>query len=266
MTGLDVAVYAVIGLIGSFFSGMLGVGGAIVSYPLLYFIPPLFGAYAMSPNEISATTMLQVFAASGIGMLMYRKSPWFSKTAVGFIGSGMLVGSLTGSLLSDQMPGIIIHLLYGCMALLAVGLMLRKQQGTLDEEEPPEQLTFHKQLGFGLAMLVGILSGIVGAGGSFLLIPLMVSVLKLPMRTAIASSLTIVFLSSIGGSIGKIAGGNLHVGLTLCLVATSLGGAMLGAKVGQRLNVQMLRLVLSLILLITALNIWGELIWHLWNS
>ncbi|KEO82373.1 sulfite exporter TauE/SafE family protein [Tumebacillus flagellatus] len=261
MTAADVAVYVLIGLLGSFCSGLLGVGGAIVTYPLLYFVPPLFGAYAMSPNEISSVTMFQVFASSGIGMLMYRKSPWLNRRVVLCIGGGMTGGSLIGSLLSGFMPGMVIHTLYGCMALLAVFLMLKKRRGELESQEPPQQLVFNRGLAVGISAAVGLLSGIVGAGGSFLLIPIMLGILKLPTRTAIASSLIVVFLSSIGGVIGKAAGGHVHVGLTALLVIVSIAGSTIGARLGQRVNVGVLRLVLVGIILISALNIWGGLIY-----
>jgi uncharacterized membrane protein YfcA len=110
------------------------------------------------------------------------------------------------------------------------------------------------------------LSGIVGAGGSFLLIPVMVRLLKLPIRTAIASSLTIVFLSSIGGVFGKIAVGNMRYDLTALLVITSLLGSMIGAKLGQRMNTRLLHLFLAMIILASAMNIWGEICWHLYTS
>ncbi|MGZ4032570.1 MAG: sulfite exporter TauE/SafE family protein [Tumebacillaceae bacterium] len=265
MTGADVAVYVLIGLFGSFCSGMLGVGGAIVTYPLLYFIAPLMGAYAMTPNEISSSTMVQVLAATGVGMLMYRKSPWLNRTVIVVIGGGMLGGSLVGSLLSSMMPGNVIHLLYGCMALLAVGLMIKKQKGELCQDLP-EQLDFRKPLGFSLSAAVGLLAGIVGAGGSFLLIPIMTGVLKLPIRTAIASSITVVFLSSIGGVAGKIVGGHLLYGLTAVLVASSFLGSMIGARVGQRMNAQVLRVVMAVIILASALNIWGEMAWKMWEA
>ncbi|PWK05216.1 sulfite exporter TauE/SafE family protein [Tumebacillus permanentifrigoris] len=262
MTPVDVAVYVMIGLIGSFCSGLLGVGGAIVTYPLLYFVPPFVGTYAMTPNEISAVTMFQVFAATGVGMMMYRKSPWLNRAVVLSIGGGMTVGSLVGSLLSGYMPGIAIHMLYGCMALLAVVLMLKKRPGGVHESAtPPAYIAFNRPLAILLAVVVGLLSGIVGAGGSFLLIPIMLGILRLPTRTAIASSLIVVFLSSIGGVIGKTAGGHVHVTLTALLMLASLLGSMLGARVGQRMNVQLLRLVLVAIILCSALNIWGELIW-----
>nr|WP_236588092.1 sulfite exporter TauE/SafE family protein [Tumebacillus amylolyticus] len=249
-------------MIGSFCSGLLGVGGAIVTYPLLFFVPPLFGAYAMTPNEISAVTMFQVFASSGIGMLMYRKSPWLNRSVVLTIGGGMTGGSLIGSLLSGFMPGQVIHILYGCMALLAVVLMLKKRQGgTLESAEPPAHIEFKRSLAITLAVAVGLLSGIVGAGGSFLLIPIMLGILKLPTRTAIASSLIVVFLSSIGGVIGKSAGGHVHIALTAMIVAASLFGSTFGARIGQRMNVQVLRLVLVAIIFVSALNIWGELIY-----
>lgn len=267
MTAADVVVYVVIGLIGSFCSGMLGVGGAIVTYPLLYFVPPFFGAYAMTPNEISSVTMFQVFAATGVGMLMYRRSPWLNRKVVLCIGGGMTGGSLAGSLLSGFMPGIVIHLLYGSMALLAVFLMLKKRPGAeLEEEAPLERIEFSQGLGILLSSAVGLLSGIVGAGGSFLLIPIMLGVLKLPTRTAIASSLIVVFLSSVGGVIGKAASGHVHLVLTAWLVVASLVGSTLGARIGQRMNVHVLRLVLVVIILCSGINIWGELIWKWLNA
>jgi uncharacterized protein len=266
LAGLDVAVYVLIGLFGSFCSGLLGVGGAIVTYPLLYFVPPLLGAYAMSPGEISSATMWQVFASSFCGMLMYGKSPWFDRTVLLVIGGGMLGGSLVGSLLSGWMPDAAIHLLYGCMALLAVVLLFRRQRGELPDsqsEEQPRPLQLNRRLAVGLASVVGLFSGIVGAGGSFLLIPLMINVLRVPIRTAIASSLGVVFVSSIGGVIGKATTGQSRYDLTLLLVLSSLLGSVLGARVGQRLNTQLLRLILALVILIAALNIWGELLWKM---
>jgi len=262
VSALDIAVYVAVGLIGSFCSGLLGVGGAIVTYPLLYFLPPLIGAYAMTPNEIAATTMLQVFTATGVGMLMYCRSPWFSRRVVLFVGGGMLLGSLVGSLASSQLPGLVIHWLYGLMALVAVVLMLRKEQGVLPSAED-RPLDLHRGGAILAGSSVGVLSGIVGAGGSFLLIPILIRLLRVPIRTAIASSLTVVFVSSIGGAVGKIVGGQLHWGLTICVVSTSLFGSFAGAKLGQRLDVALLRFVLALIILGAALNIWGEIFWQL---
>ncbi|MFD2168893.1 sulfite exporter TauE/SafE family protein [Tumebacillus lipolyticus] len=263
MTGVDVVVYVLIGLIGSFFSGMLGVGGAILTYPLLYFVPPLFGAYAMSPIEISSATMFQVFASSGIGMLMYRRSPWFSRQVVLIIGGGMLFGSLVGGFLSGMIDGVVIHLLYGTMALAAVVIMVGGQRGELSDEIGAGAV-IDRSRAILLSSVVGILSGIVGAGGSFLLIPLMINVLKLPTRTAISCSLTIVFLSSIGGVIGKVSAGHTLYALSFLLVIASLVGSWIGAKVGQKMNVRLLRLVMIGVILLSALQIWGELIWQWW--
>jgi uncharacterized membrane protein YfcA len=249
----------VIGLIGSFCSGLLGVGGAIVTYPLLYFVPPLFEVYALTPNQIASVTMFQVFAATGIGMVLYQRSPWMSWTVVGWIGGGMVLGSLTGSLMSGSLPGLVIHALYGCMALLAVVLLLQKQRGEHGCEQPGE-VVLHKPLAVTMAMSVGLLSGIAGAGGSFLLIPLMIRVLKVPIRTAIASSLTIVFVSSIGGVIGKSVAGDVLPGVTFCLVVASLLGSMLGVKLGQRLHAHVLRLVLALVVALAGGNILMEIL------
>src|SRR5699024_7928475 len=73
------------------------------------------------------------------------------------------------------------------------------------EVEPGEQVGFNKWLAAILALVVGVSAGIVGAGGAFLLVPIMLVVLKIPTRMTIATSLSVAFISSIGSTIGKIA-------------------------------------------------------------
>ncbi|MNP60297.1 Sulfite exporter TauE/SafE [compost metagenome] len=110
------------------------------------------------------------------------------------------------------------------------------------------------------AFLVGIVSGIVGAGGAFILIPIMLTVLRIPTRTTIASSLAIVFISAIGGVIGKITGGAIPVWPTLFTVIGSLIGAPLGSRVSTKMNVKLLRYGLVVLIGITAIKVWSTIL------
>ena len=87
-----------LGFIGSFFSGLLGIGGAIINYPLLLFIPALLGVAHFSAQEVSSISMFQVFFASLSGVLAFRKrngkgSALIHKGLVKDMGASILIGS-----------------------------------------------------------------------------------------------------------------------------------------------------------------------------
>ena len=79
--------------------------------------------------------------------------------------------------------------------------------------------------------MIGSVSGVLGAGGAFILVPVMLSILKIPVRMTIASSLAITFLSAIGASTGKILTGQVMLLPAVVLMAASLIAALIGAKV-----------------------------------
>lgn len=259
MDVLLLIVMIILGLVGSFFSGLLGIGGAIINYPMLLYVPSLTGVAHFSAHEVSSISMFQVFFASLAGMLAFRKK---SKTGpsvvhkglVFYMGSGILAGSLIGGIVSGMVNGDVINLIYGIIAVLAIILMLIPRRGT--KEEHINELRFNKWIAVGSAFVVGIVSGIVGAGGAFILIPIMLTILKIPTRTTIASSLAIVFISAIGGVIGKVTGGDIPLWPTVITVMGSLIGAPLGSKVSAKINVKVLRYGLVVLIALTAVKVW----------
>lgn len=258
-------VMALLGFVGSFFSGLLGIGGAIISYPLLLFVPSSLGVAEFTPQEVSSISMFQVFFASLAGVLAFRRKENNGKAAsivhkglVLYMGSGILLGSLLGGFSSKFMNGEIINIIYGTLAIIAVVLMLIPNKET--EELGSGEIQFNKIIAVGSAFLVGIVSGVVGAGGAFILIPIMLSVLKIPTRTTIASSLAIVFVSAIGGVIGKVAVGELPLWPILFTIIGSLLGAPLGSRISSKLNVTYLRYGLVLLIAITAIKVWSTIL------
>ncbi|MEK0313874.1 sulfite exporter TauE/SafE family protein [Cohnella sp. 56] len=261
---LLVIVMLAIGLVGSFFSGLLGIGGAIINYPLLLYVPSMLGIAHFSAHEVSSISMFQVFFASLAGVLAFRRkrkegaSGVVHKGLVLYMGSGILAGSLIGGYVSGMLHGDVINLIYGVLAVLAVMLMLIPVKGK--EDQPAAELRFNKWVAVGAALVVGVLSGIVGAGGAFILIPIMLNVLRIPMRTTIASSLAIVFVSAIGGVIGKIGGGGIPLWPTVFTVIGSLIGASHGSKISTKLNVKLLRYGLVVLIALTAVKVWSNIL------
>jgi len=75
-----ILVMFLIGFLGSFLSGMVGIGGSIVKYPMLLYLPPLFGVATYTAQEVSALAMVQVFFATLGGVWAYRKSDLIEQT------------------------------------------------------------------------------------------------------------------------------------------------------------------------------------------
>ena len=254
-----------LGLIGSFFSGLLGIGGAIINFPLLLYVPEMAGLSPFSAHQVSTISMFQVFFASLAGVIALRRRTKAGKTngavidskLVLYMGSSILIGSLIGGFISGLLDERMIHLVYGVLAVIAIILMLIPSKGRLDTDEP---LTFNKMIASSTALIVGTVSGIVGAGGAFVLIPVMLTILKIPVRTTIASSLAIVFISATGGVIGKLIAGDIPVEPIIYTVVGSLIGASIGSRVSSMINVRLLRYGLLVLIAITAFKVWSSII------
>lgn len=247
-----------IGFIGSYISGMVGIGGSIIKYPMLLYIPPLFGLAAFTAHEVSGISAVQVFFATIGGVWAYRKDGYLNKTLIIYMGSAILLGSFIGGFGSKMMSEGGINLIYGILALVAAVMMFIPNKGV--DDTPLDQVKFNKWLAAALALVVGIGAGIVGAAGAFLLVPIMLVVLKIPTRMTIATSLAITFISSIGSTIGKLTTGQVDYIPALIMVVASLIASPLGAAAGKKMNTKILQIILAVLILATAIKIWLDIL------
>jgi uncharacterized membrane protein YfcA len=252
-----VAIF-LIGCVGSFISGMLGIGGAIINFPMLLYIPVALGVGHFTAHEVSGITAIQVFFATIGGVWAYRKDGYLNKTLIAFMGSSILIGSFIGGFGSTHMPETGINIVYGILALIAVIMMFVPKKRI--DDIPLDQVKFNKWLAALLAFVVGIGAGIVGAGGAFLLVPIMLVVLKIPTRMTIASSLAITFISSIGSIFGKVSTGQVEFLPSLILVVASLVASPLGANIGKRVNTKALQVIMGVLIFATAVKIWIDIL------
>lgn len=243
-----------IGFIGSYISGMLGIGGSIIKYPMLLYIPPIFGLAAFSAHEVSGISAVQVLFSSVGGVWAYRKGGYLNKPLILYMGISVLIGSVIGSFGSQSMSEDGINIVYGLLALIAAVMMFIPKKGI--DDIPLEQVKFNKWLAAILALIVGLGSGVVGAAGGFLLVPIMLVVLKIPTRVTIASSLAITFISSIGATVGKISTGQVGYYSAIIMVVASIIAAPLGAMAGKKMNTKILQVILALLILATTVKIW----------
>ncbi|MFB4163940.1 sulfite exporter TauE/SafE family protein [Alteribacillus sp. JSM 102045] len=253
-----IVIIFLIGFIGSFISGMVGIGGSIIKYPMLLYIPPMLGFAAFTAHEVSGISAIQVLFATTGGIWAYRKGGYLNKKLIVYMGIGILAGSFIGGYGSRFMSEGGINLIYGLLAVVAAVMMFVPKKGI--DETPLNQVTFNKWLAAFLAFLVGIGAGIVGAAGAFILVPIMLLVLKIPTRMTIASSLAITFISSIGATTGKVLTGQVLFLPAVVMIIASLIASHLGANAGKRVNTKILQGILSLLILGTAIKIWWDIL------
>lgn len=255
--GLMITVF-LIGFAGSYISGMLGIGGSIIKYPMLLYIPSLVGFTAFTAHEVSGISAVQVFFATIGGVWAYRKGNYLHKELIIYMGVAVLIGSFIGGFGSRFMPEEGINFVYGVLALIAAVMMFIPKKGLDDQDF--SQITFNKPLAAGLALVVGVGAGIVGAAGAFLLVPIMLTVLKIPTKMTIASSLAITLISSIGATIGKVTTGQVDYLAAGIMIVASLLAAPLGAKTGKNMNTKLLQGMLAILILGTAIKIWMDIL------
>ncbi|PEI86583.1 sulfite exporter TauE/SafE family protein [Bacillus pseudomycoides] len=250
-------VIFLIGFVGSFISGMVGIGGAIINYPMILYIPVLLGFTGYTAHEVSGITAIQVFFATFAGVWVYRKSGYINKTLVLYMGTSILVGSFVGSLGSRVLDAGQVNIVYAILATIAAIMMFIPKKNR--SELPLEELTYNKGLASMLAFIVGASSGIVGAGGAFILAPIMLVILKLPTHMTIATSLAITFISSIGITAGKVTTGQVVVLPSIMIAIASLIASPLGASVGKRLNQKVLQWILAILIVSTSIKVWMDI-------
>jgi uncharacterized membrane protein YfcA len=247
-----------IGFIGSFISGLLGIGGAIINFPMFLYIPVALGVGHFTAFEVSEITAIQAFFATIGGVFAYRKDGFLNKKLIAYMGISILIGSFIGGFASRYMPESGINIVYGMLALIAVIMMFAPNKG--EDYIPLDQVKFNKWVAALLASIVGIGAGIVGAGGAFLLVPIMLVVLKIPTRMTIASSLAITLISSVGTIIGKISIVQIEMLPSFIIIIASVIAAPLGAKVGKRLNTKILQVIMGILIFTTSIKIWMDLL------
>lgn len=246
-----------IGFIGSFLSGLVGIGGSIIKYPMLLYIPPLLGFASFTAHEVAGINAIQVLFASLAGALAFRKGGYLNQSLIFYMGTGILIGSFLGGYVSNFLPEQGIHFVYGMLATLAAVMMFLPKKN--DDDNVYESIAFNKTLASTLSAIVGFGAGIVGAAGAFLLVPIMLVILKIPTRMTIATSLVITFISSIGTAVSKITTGQVLFWPSVIMVIASVIASPLGANVGKKMNTKGLQWILAILIFATAAKIWFDL-------
>ncbi|MDY0211591.1 MAG: sulfite exporter TauE/SafE family protein [Desulfuromonadaceae bacterium] len=247
-----------ISCIGGFVSGLLGVGGAVVLIPLLLSVPPLLGVGTLDIHSVSAITMIQVLVTSALGTFIHRRAGNIHAPSIMLIGIPMGLSALLGAVFSRYVTADVLLITFGVLVLIPFFIFPPKGKTTsLDTDDP-----FHPQMGGGVAVgaAVGLVSGLVGAGGGFVLVPLLVTVLKFPLKMAVGSSLGIVLIGALLGSAGKIATLQVQWSYAVPVLLGSVPMVHLGSSLCRHLSARYIRFMFLALLVLVALDTWANIL------
>lgn len=257
-------IYFVIGclsLITGFLSGLLGIGGGIILGPLLLYVPPLFDLGPLNMRDVAGLTIVQGLLACLGGAFVHRKFHFVSDRLSLCMGITIFIAAGFGGAASGFIPNEILLFIFAGLAFFAAILMMKPMKN--DAERPDAKtVQFRWSRAVITASGVGLLGGMVGQGGSFILIPLMSSYVKIPTRIAIGSNLAIVLLSSVAAFISKAATGQIQWLMTLPIVLTVIPFSVLGGYVSSTVSVLWLRRILACLIAAAALRMWISLLFR----
>ncbi|HZV96187.1 MAG TPA: sulfite exporter TauE/SafE family protein [Candidatus Nitrosocosmicus sp.] len=259
MTPAFAGTLVLLGFAGAFVSGLVGVGGAIVMIPLLYYAPPLLGVGSLPMPEVSGVTMVQVLAAAAVGAWIHGRHAAVQRELAVTGGAAMAAASLAGALASSQLSARALLIVFTLMATVALPLLaVRPLEASVSAPSP--EVSVPRGLAVGALALIGFASGLVGAGGAFLTVPVMIALLRLPMRLAIGTSLAVTGMSALAGVLGKALTAQIPLGPAAAVVLGSVVGARVGARVSRRVPVRVLRLVLVVLVALVAIRVWWDVL------
>ncbi|QHI68569.1 sulfite exporter TauE/SafE family protein [Tichowtungia aerotolerans] len=249
----------ILGLCGGFLSGLLGVGGAVIMIPLMLTVPPLVGAGELTMKEVAGLSMVQVLVSSISGMIIHKKNNFVNGRVLLSVGIPMGLCALSGAYFSKYLENRTLLIFFGFLVLVAFLMLLLKKEKNEEPGEPVEEFKFRLIPSLLIGAFVGFMSGAVGAGGGFILIPLMVTVLRVPLKVTVGTSLGIVFLGALTGSIGKLASAQVGLVMIVPLILGSIPAAQLGAKCSKALKPTTVRHLLLAIVFASTVKVWWQI-------
>jgi len=232
--------------------GLLGSGGSAITVPVLVYL------VGHATRQSIAESMAIVGPISIAAAVPYAKARQIDWRSVWYFGLPGMLGTYIGAWLGGLATGAIQLVVFGGVLLVAAWVMLRKPRpGAASDDEQPQRSEDRAAI-WKIALegtLVGIITGFVGVGGGFLIVPALVVFGRLPMRLAIGTSLVIIALKAAIGFLKYqqlLVADDMSVDGQTILVFVLMGvvGGLIGKAVNARMNQRVLRNVFAVFLIL----------------
>lgn len=234
--------------------GLFGGGGGILAVPLLVYV------VGVAAKPAIATSLFFVGGTSAVGAALAAREGRVRWKMGGLFGAASMTGAFLGGQLARFVPEpVLLGALATVMLVSALAMLRRRNEST----EPQRPIAVGRMLVIGSA--VGVVSGLVGAGGGFLIVPALALFGGLAMREAIGTSLFVIAMQSFAGFAGHVT----HVALDWHLLAVTITAAVLGvyagSTLGKRVSAQVLERGFAALVFLTGSFVLGKELPMLWT-
>jgi uncharacterized membrane protein YfcA len=227
MNALGLLLSLGIGLSLGFFGG----GGSILTVPLLVYV------FGLPPKQAIASSLLVVASASAFAALQHARAGNLRVRVALVFGAAGMAGAYLGARVAAFVSGEVLLLLFAAlMGLTALAMWRGRGASTASTER---EVSPPKLIVQGLA--VGSFTGLVGAGGGFLIVPALVLWAGLPMPAAVGTSLLVIVLNSLAGFAGYAAHVRIEPGLVAAVAACAIVGSFAGSRLTRLVHPSSLR-------------------------
>lgn len=256
-----IAVAIVLSLVIGISLGLLGGGGSILTVPILRYV------LGMEAHDAIAVSLLVVGVTSAAAVVPHaRKGRVRWRTGIVFGLAGML-GAFGAGRVAHFIPASVLLGLFGVMMMVTAIAMMRGRKAASDAMAPSDavartsgvrttELPIAKVLGEGL--VVGAVTGLVGAGGGFLVVPALVLLGGLPMEVAVGTSLVVIAMKSLAGFAGYLGHAEIDWEIAALVAASAVGGSVIGSALAGRISPDRLRMGFAWFVVAMAFFILGQ--------
>ncbi len=227
--------------------GAIGGGGSILTVPILVYI------IGQDAHAATATSLAVVGTTALAGAIPHWRAGRVSLATALPFGAAGVAGAFAGAWANHLLPGWLILGLFGVLMLVVAILMFtgKKAKSTTPTTEVASWDRWVRIIGAGL--LVGVMTGFFGVGGGFLIVPALVLVLGLSMRTAVGTSLVVIAINSASGLVAHLRYGGLDLITSGLFIVGGALGAIIGARVSHRLDEQRLQRAFAVFIALVGL-------------
>ncbi len=212
--------------------GLLGGGGSILAVPVLVYVA------GQEPKAAIAMSLLVVGVTSAAGAVSHARAGRVQWRTAAIFGVAGMVGAYGGGRLAEFIPGTWLLVAFALMMGATSIAMLRGRDAPAPHDVT-DQLPWARILVDGL--VVGVVTGLVGAGGGFLIVPVLVLLGGLPMATAVGTSLVIIAVKSGAGLLGYLASTSIDWSLAAAVTAAAVVGSVAAGRFAGRVPEERLR-------------------------
>ncbi len=232
----------VLGLGVGLLIGSLGGGGSVVTVPLLVYL------LGLSAQEATSASLVIVGVTSAVAALQHARRGSTRWRIALLVGAAGIPSSVLGTALNKRIDGNVLLLAFAVlMVTAAIGLLWHHPEA--DEERSGPSVWVR----LGLAGLgIGFLTGLLGVGGGFIIVPVLVIVLGLPMPAAVGTSLVIISLNALVSLAARQGHGSFDWSVIAPFTVTAVAGALVGERLSNRIPARTLSRAFAVLLLLVA--------------